>query len=312
MEVHAAAITFDELTWEETWTRAGADRTPIIPSHEVSGVVAAVAPGVTGLRRRRRGLRPDPVRPRRRGRGVRGRARRGPGRPPEVGVPRRVGGAAAGRPDRVAGARRSRESATGENGFWCSAARAGLERSRSRWHSRLGADVTATDPRRHRRLGAGLRCRPRHRHADTEAMPRAAYDVVIDTIGGDTLARSFAVLRPGGRLVTLSAPPPDGMADEYGVTATFFIVTPNHEQLRRWPAWSTTASCRSRSPTRSRWPTDARRSRAATQASQTRQDRARHPRLAKGDNDVRPRGSHPSPVRRRDCTCETSRCRRSW
>jgi NADPH:quinone reductase-like Zn-dependent oxidoreductase len=44
--VHAAAITFDELTWEETWTRDGVSRTPVIPSHEVSGVVAEIAPGV--------------------------------------------------------------------------------------------------------------------------------------------------------------------------------------------------------------------------------------------------------------------------
>ena len=45
--VHAAAITFDELTWPETWSRDGRDRTPIIPSHEVSGVVADVGDGVT-------------------------------------------------------------------------------------------------------------------------------------------------------------------------------------------------------------------------------------------------------------------------
>jgi NADPH:quinone reductase-like Zn-dependent oxidoreductase len=37
--VHAAAITFDELTWEETWTRGGVSRTPVIPSHEISGVI---------------------------------------------------------------------------------------------------------------------------------------------------------------------------------------------------------------------------------------------------------------------------------
>ena len=50
VEVHAAAITLAELTWEETWqTRDGADRTPTIPSHEVSGVVAAVGDQVTGL-----------------------------------------------------------------------------------------------------------------------------------------------------------------------------------------------------------------------------------------------------------------------
>ena len=48
--VHAAAITFDELTWEETWTRDGVSRTPVIPSHEVSGVVSEVASGVTALK----------------------------------------------------------------------------------------------------------------------------------------------------------------------------------------------------------------------------------------------------------------------
>jgi NADPH:quinone reductase-like Zn-dependent oxidoreductase len=49
VKVHAAAITYDELTWEETWTRNGADRTPIIPAHEVSGTVVAVGSAVSGL-----------------------------------------------------------------------------------------------------------------------------------------------------------------------------------------------------------------------------------------------------------------------
>ena len=43
--VHAAAITFDELTWEETWTRDGVSRTPVIPSHEISGVVVETGSG---------------------------------------------------------------------------------------------------------------------------------------------------------------------------------------------------------------------------------------------------------------------------
>jgi hypothetical protein len=47
--VHAAAITFAELTWPETWASGGVDRTPVIPSHEFSGVVAEVGDGVTGL-----------------------------------------------------------------------------------------------------------------------------------------------------------------------------------------------------------------------------------------------------------------------
>jgi NADPH:quinone reductase-like Zn-dependent oxidoreductase len=59
----------------------------------------------------------------------------------------------------------------------------------------------------------------------------ASYDVVIDTVGGHTLDLSFRVLRRGGRLVTLSAPPPAEMAEQYGATATFFVVTPNRDQL---------------------------------------------------------------------------------
>ena len=36
--VHAAAITFAEPTWDQSWTtRDGRDRTPVIPSHEMSG-----------------------------------------------------------------------------------------------------------------------------------------------------------------------------------------------------------------------------------------------------------------------------------
>jgi Alcohol dehydrogenase GroES-like domain len=50
VEVHAAAITFAELNWDLTWTtRDGRDRTPVIPSHEVSGVVAGLGEDVHGL-----------------------------------------------------------------------------------------------------------------------------------------------------------------------------------------------------------------------------------------------------------------------
>jgi NADPH:quinone reductase-like Zn-dependent oxidoreductase len=40
--VHAAGFTPGELAWAGTWTdRAGRDRTPSVPGHEVSGVVTA-------------------------------------------------------------------------------------------------------------------------------------------------------------------------------------------------------------------------------------------------------------------------------
>ncbi len=48
VRVHAAGITPTELDWPETWVdRNGHDRTPIIPSHEVSGVVEELGHGVT-------------------------------------------------------------------------------------------------------------------------------------------------------------------------------------------------------------------------------------------------------------------------
>ena len=59
----------------------------------------------------------------------------------------------------------------------------------------------------------------------------AIFDVVIDTVGGETLDRSFEILRPGGRLVTLSAPPSPGKAEAFEVDATFFIVVPDHAGL---------------------------------------------------------------------------------
>jgi NADPH:quinone reductase-like Zn-dependent oxidoreductase len=50
VEVHAAGFTGDELTWPATWTdRAGRDRTPSIPGHELAGVVTALGYGTTGL-----------------------------------------------------------------------------------------------------------------------------------------------------------------------------------------------------------------------------------------------------------------------
>ena len=96
----------------------------------------------------------------------------------------------------------------------------------------LGANVTATVRSDAsdlvRDLGAGRVIDVRSEAFDD---PGAAYDVVIDTVGGETLDRAYSVVRRGGRLITLSAPPPAGKADEYGITATFFIVTPNREQL---------------------------------------------------------------------------------
>src|SRR6201999_634274 len=50
VRVHAAGFTPGELDWPATWTdRAGHNRTPSIPGHEVSGVVAELGYGTTEL-----------------------------------------------------------------------------------------------------------------------------------------------------------------------------------------------------------------------------------------------------------------------
>jgi NADPH:quinone reductase-like Zn-dependent oxidoreductase len=50
VQVHASSFTGDELSWPSTWIdRAGRDRTPSIPGHEVAGVVTALGYGTTGL-----------------------------------------------------------------------------------------------------------------------------------------------------------------------------------------------------------------------------------------------------------------------
>ena len=50
VQVYASGFTKDELEWPSTWVdRAGRDRSPAIPGHELAGVVTALGYGTTGL-----------------------------------------------------------------------------------------------------------------------------------------------------------------------------------------------------------------------------------------------------------------------
>jgi NADPH:quinone reductase-like Zn-dependent oxidoreductase len=50
VEIHASGFVPTEMEWPSTWTdRAGRDRTPSIPGHELAGVVTALGYGTTGL-----------------------------------------------------------------------------------------------------------------------------------------------------------------------------------------------------------------------------------------------------------------------
>lgn len=229
--VHAAAITFDELTWPETWEHDGVDRTPIIPSHEVSGVVAAVADDVVDfvvgdevyglIRFDRDGAAAEYV------------------AVPAADLARRPKALS-----HIASAALPLAGLTawqalvdhakvqpGESVLVLGGA-GGVGALTVALAAVLGAEVSATVRSDVHdfvtTLGAAHVIDTRTSNFDG---PDASYDVVVDTIGGQMLERAFAVLRPGGRLVTLSAPPPDGMASAYEVDAVFFIVTPNSEQL---------------------------------------------------------------------------------
>src|SRR5512135_474104 len=56
-------------------------------------------------------------------------------------------------------------------------------------------------------------------------------DLVFDTVGGDRLQRSPAVVRSGGRLVSVAAEPPQAQAIARGITTRYFVVEPNGHQL---------------------------------------------------------------------------------
>ncbi|MFD6494824.1 NADP-dependent oxidoreductase [Streptomyces sp. NPDC060188] len=50
VEIHASGFVPTEMEWPSTWTdRAGRDKTPSIPGHELAGVVTALGYGTTGL-----------------------------------------------------------------------------------------------------------------------------------------------------------------------------------------------------------------------------------------------------------------------
>lgn len=56
-------------------------------------------------------------------------------------------------------------------------------------------------------------------------------DVVLDTIGGDIQDRSFAVLKPGGVLVSAVSTPDQQKAARHGVRALFFLVEVTSRRL---------------------------------------------------------------------------------
>lgn len=58
-------------------------------------------------------------------------------------------------------------------------------------------------------------------------------DIVLDTIGGEFVERSFNVLNAGGRFVTVAARPPEGAGKDRGIVAMGHFTQPTVEELAK-------------------------------------------------------------------------------
>jgi len=59
------------------------------------------------------------------------------------------------------------------------------------------------------------------------------YDAVLDLVGGDTLTKSYAVLKKGGVLVTLTGRPDEELAKKIGITAMGQMTATDTKHLNR-------------------------------------------------------------------------------
>jgi NADPH:quinone reductase-like Zn-dependent oxidoreductase len=232
VHVHAAAITPTELSWSATWESPdGTGRLPVIPAHEVSGVVDAISTGVAEVAVGdavyaltdffRNGAAAEYV------------AVRAADLAPRPRSLSDVGAAA------LPLAALTAWQALFEHGHLSAGERVlihgaaggvgslAVQMARSVGAKAIGT-ASAGDLAFVRQLGAVEALD--HRSAAVGDLVREV-DLVIDTVGGDVLRRSFGMLRRGGTLVSIVEPPsPDG-ARAHGVTSVFFVVRPDRAQL---------------------------------------------------------------------------------
>ncbi len=215
VRVHAAAITRDELQWP-------VDRLPAIPSYELSGVIEEVGTGVAGVADGdevfaltpfdRDGVAADYTAVRAELLVPRPRAL---GHAESAAIPLPALSAWQGLFDHGrlgADERVLIHGAAGNvGGFAVQLARA------------AGAHVIGTASAANLDLVLEVGAHDSVDAAEGFEDAVEPVDVVFDTVGGERLRRSRAVLRAGGRLVSVAEEPPDG--------GVYFIVEPNPNQL---------------------------------------------------------------------------------
>lgn len=228
VRVHAAGFTPGELAWPASWTdRAGRDRTPGVPGHELSGVVAELGYGTTGLTVGQRVF------------GLADWTRNG-SLAEYTAVEARNLAPLAADIDHTVAAALPISGLTAWQGLFDHAglttgqtvvihgAAGGVGSIAVQLAREAGARVIATGRAADRDLVLGLGAGT---FLDLAAGPwpeDGEADVVLDVIGGDVLAKSAALVRPGGTLVTIAEPPTVRPKDG---RAVFFVVEPDRVRL---------------------------------------------------------------------------------
>lgn len=228
VQVHAAAFTPGELDWPGTWTdRAGRDRTPTVPGHEVSGNVVELGYGTTGLTVGQRVF------------GVTDWARNGT-LAEYVAVEARNLAPLSADVDHTVAAALPISGLTAWQALFDHGKLAIGQTVLV--HGVVGA-VGSIAAQLAQACGARVIGSGRAAQRDTAlALGIDAFidlergwpdsvghvDVVLDVIGGEILDRSVQVVRPGGTLVTIAEPPRVQPAD---ARAVFFVVEPDRRHL---------------------------------------------------------------------------------
>ena len=222
VRVAATAVTAQELTWPEKW--------PVIPCHDLSGVVAGSGPGGT---RWADGAEVF---------GLVGFDR--PGAAAEyVTVPAADLAAKPAAVDHVAAAAIPLGGLTAWQALHDHAdlqpgqhvlvhgGAGGVGAYAVQVAAALGAQVTATASTRDAAYVANLGAHRVINYKGRFEDELSDVDVVVDPVGGDTLARSWTVLKPGGILVAIAEEPPEDKGGRDDVRALYFIVEPSGAQM---------------------------------------------------------------------------------
>ncbi len=226
--VHAAGFTPGELEWPATWTdRAGRDRTPSVPGHELSGVVVELGYGTTGLTVGQRvfGLA-DWTRDGSLAEYTAVEARNLAPLPADidhtVAAALPISGLTAWQGLFVHGGLTTGQTVV-VHGAAGGAGSIAVQLARE-----AGARVIGTGRSDDRDLVLGLGAQV---FLDLDVDPLesvGSVDVVFDVIGGDLLRRSTALVRPGGTVVSIAMPPP---VQPRAGRAVFFVVEPDRARL---------------------------------------------------------------------------------